>query len=516
MDREEFLSYCQKGQLHRFTDEEHDYGCKLFLDDADGEAKLAMPFYRFLIQINFIHGSHDDPELHSICLHYAANFEQNNRVKGDDPATIYMMLAEYYLELNVYSESYRNLMKALECEPSNVDIIAVVHCMIISEMWESGMHDESRVYFDRLEELCNSGVFDARRQYNIMVILMMDYCFFNEHDKLNETKKWLEEHKNDEGCEIPAFFYRIYLLNIDTIMNGDNPPKAEYLERLKDILKSTEYISQTADTYAEIFGPIFRHIRPLVDDGEMESLIFTLADAVRSRTDRLDLFEMLVDEFGFTFEEHPKIYEAYYNDLKEYYMKDKRSRRSIITSEQRAQELRLSYKREIVKDTLTGIGNRRAYEDELEEMYHEPELPENLCIGMLDMNGLKEANDRCGHDMGDKCIIEVAATVTKAVEGIGHAYRIGGDEFTIIVRAEELEVAKRMKSVEEMLKKFAVDNDCDISISYGFSWLSELSEHDRAQSNMDCVHQLVKMADRHMYNYKDKYYAQLGHDRRRR
>ena len=52
---------------------------------------------------------------------------------------------------------------------------------------------------------------------------------------------------------------------------------------------------------------------------------------------------------------------------------------------------------------------------------------------MSDVNGLKEANDTLGHEAGDELIIGSAECLEKSFEGINTIYRLGGDEFTVIV-----------------------------------------------------------------------------------
>lgn len=529
MTREELLSYCQRGQMHKYTLEEHQFGCAFFREDADGDAKYIPQFYFFYVQTNMAQnasqdgastGTHLSHDLHNICLHYVANLEQTNRTKGEEPAKIYALMAEYYLELNVYAESFRNMLKALDSEPESVDMIGLINSMIISAMWESNMRKECRPYLDKLEELHAAGGMHPLRDYNIMVILMLAYSYFGEIEKMNRVVAWLEEHKNDQGLEITVFFYELYSLSIDASMADPADPKPEYLDRFRKILESRAYIAQTSDAYAGICCPIFRHIRPLIDEDEMERMVFVLADAVRSVSDRLDLFEMLTDEFGYTKEKHPKLYEAYFRELKDYYARDKHNRSRIIRSEQRSRELGLIYKREMLRDDTTGIANRHAYEESLAGLRKCEDLPDKLCVGMLDMNGLKEANDILGHDVGDKCLNYAAKSMLKAFEGYGEVFRIGGDEFAMIIYNDDGGTDTRMASVVRSMKKFSGEIGCEVSLSYGFAHMDEFSEDDRASDkgdpDSDCLHKMIKLADRRMYACKDEYYAESGRDRRRR
>jgi diguanylate cyclase (GGDEF)-like protein len=90
-------------------------------------------------------------------------------------------------------------------------------------------------------------------------------------------------------------------------------------------------------------------------------------------------------------------------------------------------------KRAALTDSLTGLGNHRAFEEELgralEAAYRNDEP---LSLALLDLDGLKQTNDQHGHQAGDECIRALADSLLEAGEGT-LAFRIGGDEFALIV-----------------------------------------------------------------------------------
>jgi len=83
------------------------------------------------------------------------------------------------------------------------------------------------------------------------------------------------------------------------------------------------------------------------------------------------------------------------------------------------------------KDQLTGLGNRRYFE----ELFVSMDKPENLPLTLLlaDVNGLKLTNDTFGHEAGDGLLKKVASDIEKKIKNIGKAARIGGDEFVMIL-----------------------------------------------------------------------------------
>lgn len=90
-------------------------------------------------------------------------------------------------------------------------------------------------------------------------------------------------------------------------------------------------------------------------------------------------------------------------------------------------------------DGLTELGNRTAYLEQLEE-YAKGELQDKqLGIIYLDVNNLKKVNDNQGHEYGDQ-LIQIAARIIEDSFGhYGKAYRIGGDEFCVLMTGDNLD-----------------------------------------------------------------------------
>lgn len=85
-------------------------------------------------------------------------------------------------------------------------------------------------------------------------------------------------------------------------------------------------------------------------------------------------------------------------------------------------------------DALTGLGNRRAYEERLDHEaaeYARSSLP--LSLAIIDLDQFKEVNDRCGHAAGDRLLRDVAEAMRAVVRGRDECFRIGGDEFAVVM-----------------------------------------------------------------------------------
>lgn len=155
-------------------------------------------------------------------------------------------------------------------------------------------------------------------------------------------------------------------------------------------------------------------------------------------------------------------------------------------------------------DAMTGLKNRRAYEEKLLELAHEP--PPEFCIVMADINGLKKTNDTIGHDAGDELITGASKCLSDAFEEIDTIYRIGGDEFCIVM-TDPIEKARR-----------CIDRLMDLASHWNGRYISSISISTGVASNRDhdSIDSITAEADRTMYECKRNYYMSSGHDRRER
>lgn len=155
-------------------------------------------------------------------------------------------------------------------------------------------------------------------------------------------------------------------------------------------------------------------------------------------------------------------------------------------------------------DQLTGLQNRRAYEQMIEQL--EKELPAGCCVVAADINGLKETNDTLGHQAGDEMIIGAAKCLSRSITGIDRIYRIGGDEFSVIITEEGYDLDAALTRLKRYSSDWKGKMINGLSISTGAASAKEFGEMDT----------ILKAADQRMYEFKRRYYENSGIDRRRR
>jgi diguanylate cyclase (GGDEF)-like protein len=84
-------------------------------------------------------------------------------------------------------------------------------------------------------------------------------------------------------------------------------------------------------------------------------------------------------------------------------------------------------------DALTGAGNFRAFQEQLERLLGADRSdPGPVGLALFDLDGLKDINDRLGHDAGDEALRGFARRAYATLRGGEEVYRVGGDEFAIV------------------------------------------------------------------------------------
>jgi diguanylate cyclase (GGDEF)-like protein len=142
-------------------------------------------------------------------------------------------------------------------------------------------------------------------------------------------------------------------------------------------------------------------------------------------------------------------------------------------------------------DSLTGLKNRRSLMADLELQLELASVASPRALLLFDLDGFKEYNDAFGHPAGDALLVRLAARLTEAVGASGDAYRLGGDEFCVLVRPG-------LDGVEEILAACSAallerGEGFEVSSSFGSVLLPEEATTPT---------QALQLTDRRMYARK--------------
>ena len=150
-----------------------------------------------------------------------------------------------------------------------------------------------------------------------------------------------------------------------------------------------------------------------------------------------------------------------------------------------------------VTDPLTGLYNRRLFAETFEkELNRTRRYGSQLGLVILDLHRFKEVNDKHGHPRGDEVLRAAATTLKRALRTSDSAFRIGGDEFALLLPQTDadqaLALSRRVAAVfAEVLQ--ALPLSVSVSMDHGIA----IFPHDGEQAD-----QLIRVADERLYRLK--------------
>lgn len=184
-------------------------------------------------------------------------------------------------------------------------------------------------------------------------------------------------------------------------------------------------------------------------------------------------------------------------------MSDEESLRQLAVNSARLVELseereRL-YRHQATTDALTGLHNRRYYQEHGERILQQSLFARSTSLLMLDIDYFKQVNDNHGHAAGDTVLREVAALCAKALRVQDLCARVGGEEFGLLLPGTDeqgaIAVAERLRSqIAERRISIANDAQASITVSIGVATTS---------GRLNTLDALTEAADTALYEAKN-------------
>lgn len=145
-------------------------------------------------------------------------------------------------------------------------------------------------------------------------------------------------------------------------------------------------------------------------------------------------------------------------------------------------------------DYLTGIKNRNAFEIDMNNL-NNSNIKEDLIVLSIDLNGLKIVNDTLGHKSGDGYIKSASQIINKNVPPNSRTYRVGGDEFVVLLKFETIEQVEEI--IDTIQKECTLINEHEVfklSLSIGYALYDSCNDND--------IFHAYQIADKLMYQNK--------------
>lgn len=513
MTREELLTFNPYTTV--LTDEDVRMGMKLFSEDADGDAVYVREYSSFLGCVFNIFRHRYYHELHTLNKRYLVNLEAKSDPDSLFLGFLYIKEAEYFQNFNAYAESLRCVNKALDLEddlPPHFMTSALN--IAVDALWSCDLYEDSEKYMAKMEALLMNEDLQPALGFTMGCNLMNAYAILGNREKSDFYYEFVKKYSSAEVGENFYCFLEIFKLSDEARFNAGKIPTDEYIASLRNALQYIYPGNGIEEDYFHVFLPIFRYVRGFIKDSELLSIAIKIIDTTYSLPDKINMYKFMFGEFGMTKESEPGLYGKFYDALESHYEMISESRKHEITNEILNEELAEKYKTSAGTDSLTGLGNRYAYDTKINEIAMLPTFPDDLVIVMMDLNGLKGVNDNFGHDAGDSFIKAAGNCIVSAFESYGKVFRIGGDEFMAILNASSEKMPELIERLDTNAAAWKGKHDNPLTISTGYSETRDVVALVQ-ETNRERIDKMAKIADRRMYEAKKAYYERTGKDRRR-
>jgi len=180
-----------------------------------------------------------------------------------------------------------------------------------------------------------------------------------------------------------------------------------------------------------------------------------------------------------------------------------RERKARIKAQNELNKINKKLEELSITDQLTELYNRRYFEDvfqrELKKAHRNNTV---FSVILFDIDYFKKLNDTYGHAKGDEALIKVAKCLKEVCKRPNDfVFRIGGEEFTIIITNEELDTAYKLtKILQEELEKLKIDNINSEVSNYLTISAGIVSIYPEDQDNLESI---MHLADAKLYKAKD-------------
>lgn len=330
----------------------------------------------------------------------------------------------------------------------------------------------------------------------------MDYS----HDKQQAdsyAEQALERIKKEGLAPTPDFFELWYVYYarqnqdlreaIDACIKNKQPITADYCRELFDRYLSRDRNEETVRRAGEQINATIKNMSGVVRDvkqatadygGKLDGVHHKITD-IKNTDDLKTVVTTVLADTRTMLEHNQKL--------------EQQLDQSAVVMETLQRDLE-AFRKEALTDGLTGLANRKAFDDEIKRLVNEAEDDgPGFSLLMIDIDHFKSFNDNFGHQVGDQVLRLVAKTLTDGVKGRDIAARYGGEEFVIILPDTNLNAGvvvgnalRKSMANKDVINRNSGEKLCRITMSVG------VAEYNTGEG----ISSLIERADAALYTAK--------------
>ncbi len=484
----------------------------LFASDAEEACGLLEYYYRFAHKCFLVQGSSNHNGVHYCTEKYILRAEGNTTLRAKYLVMLYSLEIEYYAEMGACHECLRYVDRVLDMDISgHEEYIGSVLNMILSIFLESGICSETGRYIEALKKLADFSGNGSDVCAMYCGTLMEVYAVLGNEEECLHYSGRLDTYLKGKANPQLKLVIPLYQMGCRILLDKGKPADESFI---KDFCRGMDRLvrrQEVKDDFSYALLPVFRVLHTSLTVRRLLKYVEYLIEHSNSLSDRIKFYEFLTDECGLDLTRYPRLRKGYLECLKKYHRDSREHVRQALLNELALNELERTYARGALFDTLTGVGSRNAYNNEMAGYKAKDGQHLNstkFAIVLVDVNGLKETNDLFGDNAGDRLLTDAAEILETGFGDSGRIYRVTGDEFCVITELDREQIEQKVKLVRSGLDERNEKEKLKLSLSIGYTCISE-------QPGMT-IDELIICAGHRKYEDKVRFYSQEEHDRRGR
>lgn len=324
-----------------------------FDDDAEsGECSLldaySEVYYRVIVETNDV-SLH---ELHAVNQKYIIAAQETDNISTNDLGLLYIRNIEYYVSMHAPVECMRYISALLDLAglPDAYYMTATEYMLSLTE--DPAIAEFCKPYIERFKAYLAVSDIPEATLFKHFMNLTEAYISLDMKDEYKKLREPLLKMADRQPNEYLRTISKLLVLEGDLVLDKA-PVTEEHIREFRDVMKGFKDDSEISQNTNDIFIPLLNLFANHLPADEMIRYTRMFIEDSSSTSEKIDLYEFLIERLGIAKKDYPKVYEDYYSALRSYHRGVEEFTQQEIRNEINFHKINQQEKKDAVKDGIS-------------------------------------------------------------------------------------------------------------------------------------------------------------------